>query len=100
MRNRLIGQPRGIGSSSGHETTPEWGHNPVLPRWRVRVGARLTDEGRDLWAPTLPELRHNSRIRAFIDHAHEAYKPPRRALLGVSAERFGARGCDPRRGIL
>ncbi len=57
----------------------------------VRLGARLSDEGRDLWALTLPELRHNSRIRAFIDHAHEAFRPHQRALLGASAER-DARG--------
>ncbi len=48
----------------------------------VRVGARLSDEARDLWVLTLPELRHNSRIRAFMDHVYEAFKPLRRALDG------------------
>ena len=48
----------------------------------VRIGARLTAEARDLWVLTLPELRHNSRIRAFMDHAYEAFKPHKRALAG------------------
>jgi DNA-binding transcriptional LysR family regulator len=49
----------------------------------VRLGARLTDEARDLWVLTLPELRNNSRIRAFMDHVHGAFKPRRRALEGT-----------------
>ncbi|HND30186.1 MAG TPA: LysR family transcriptional regulator [Myxococcota bacterium] len=39
-----------------------------------RLGARLTEEARDLWLLTLPELRHNSRIRAFMDHSQEAFR--------------------------
>lgn len=49
----------------------------------VRIGARLTAEARDLWVLTLPELRNNSRIRAFMDHAYEAFKPHQRALDGA-----------------
>ena len=48
----------------------------------VALGPRLTDEARDLWLLTLPELRTNSRIRAFMDHAFEAFKPHRAAMLG------------------
>ncbi|MDP1914824.1 MAG: LysR family transcriptional regulator [Myxococcales bacterium] len=50
-----------------------------------RIGARLTDEARDLWLLTLPELRNNSRVRAFMDHVFEAFKPHQRALDGVLA---------------
>lgn len=46
----------------------------------VSLGARLTEEARDLWVLTLPDLRHNSRIRAFMDHTCEAFEA-RRALL-------------------
>jgi DNA-binding transcriptional LysR family regulator len=49
----------------------------------VRVGARLTNEARDLWVLTLPELRNNTRIRAFMQHAAEAFAPHARALEGV-----------------
>ena len=49
----------------------------------VRIGARLTDEARDLWVLTLPELRNNSRIRAFLEHVHGAFKPRQRALDGT-----------------
>lgn len=49
----------------------------------VRIGARLSDEARDLWVLTLPELRNNSRIRAFMDHVHGALKPRQRALDGT-----------------
>lgn len=48
----------------------------------VRLGARLSEEARDLWVLTLPELRHNNRIRAFMDHVFEAFKPRQRALEG------------------
>ena len=51
----------------------------------VRIGARLSEEARDLWVLTLPELRNNSRIRAFMDHVHNALKPRQPALEGVSA---------------
>lgn len=51
----------------------------------VRIGARLTEEARDLWVLTLPELRNNSRIRAFMDHVYEAFKPRQRALEGARA---------------
>jgi DNA-binding transcriptional LysR family regulator len=43
----------------------------------------LSEEARDLWVLTLPELRNNSRIRAFMDHVHEAFKPHQRALEGA-----------------
>ncbi len=52
-----------------------------------RVGARLTNEARDFWALTLPELRHNSRIRAFLDHVYEAFQPHQRALAGLPAKK-------------
>jgi DNA-binding transcriptional LysR family regulator len=48
----------------------------------VRLGVRLSAEARDLWVLTLPELRDNSRIRAFMNHVHEAFKPHRHALAG------------------
>lgn len=51
----------------------------------VRLGARLSDEARDLWVLTLPELRTNSRIRAFMEHAHSAFKRHHRALEGKPA---------------
>ncbi|WP_052518457.1 LysR substrate-binding domain-containing protein [Archangium violaceum] len=48
----------------------------------VRVGARHSEEARDLWVLTLPELRNNRRIRAFMDHVHDAFKPHQRILEG------------------
>lgn len=48
----------------------------------MRLGARLTEEARDLWVLTLPELRNNSRIHAFMEHVHGAFKPRQRALAG------------------
>ena len=48
----------------------------------VRIGARLGEEARDLWVLTLPELRNNSRIRAFMDHFHTALKPRQQLLEG------------------
>ncbi len=45
----------------------------------TRVGPIDPDFGRDLWLLTLPELRHNSRVRAFMDHMAEAL---RRELVG------------------
>ncbi len=48
----------------------------------VRIGARLSAEARDLWVLTLPELRNNSRIRAFMDHVYDAFKPHARSLEG------------------
>jgi DNA-binding transcriptional LysR family regulator len=47
----------------------------------VRVGVRLA-ETRELWALTLPELRHNSRIRAFMTFFFEAFRPLQRRLEG------------------
>jgi DNA-binding transcriptional LysR family regulator len=35
----------------------------------VRVGPYFTEEARQLWVLTLDELRTNSRVRAFMDHA-------------------------------
>ena len=34
------------------------------------LGVELSDEARDLWALTLPELAGNPRVRAFLDHAY------------------------------
>ena len=39
----------------------------------VDLGHRLTDEARDLWVLTLPSLRGNRRVRAFMDHAYQAF---------------------------
>ena len=47
------------------------------------VSARLTAEARDLWVLTLPDLRHNRRIRAFIDHVHEEFRARRTELEGA-----------------
>lgn len=52
----------------------------------VRVGVRLTDETRDIWVLTLPELRNNRRIRAFMDHVYDAFRPLQRALEGAPAD--------------
>ena len=49
----------------------------------VRIGARLREEARDLWVLTLPELHGNRRIRAFMEHAHSAFKQHQRALEGA-----------------
>jgi DNA-binding transcriptional LysR family regulator len=49
----------------------------------VRLGVPLTDEARDLWVLTLPELRNSSRVRAFMEHVHAAFKPHQRALAGI-----------------
>jgi len=38
----------------------------------------------DLWLLTLPELRTNSRVRAFMEHMSEALKAHRDALTGES----------------
>jgi DNA-binding transcriptional LysR family regulator len=53
----------------------------------VRLGVPLTDEARDLWVLTLPELRNSSRIRAFMEHVHAAFKPHQRALAGILRRR-------------
>jgi DNA-binding transcriptional LysR family regulator len=37
------------------------------------LGPELGKEARDLWALTLPELAANPRVRAFLDHAYEAF---------------------------
>jgi DNA-binding transcriptional LysR family regulator len=39
----------------------------------------------DLWLLTLPELRSNSRVRAFMEHMSEALRSHRDALTGESA---------------
>lgn len=38
----------------------------------VCLGGRATLESRNLWVLTLPDLRHNRRIRAFMDHVATA----------------------------
>lgn len=48
----------------------------------VRLSPRLTDFGRDLWLLTLPDLRTNSRIRAFMDHMEAALRPMAPAFEG------------------
>ena len=40
----------------------------------VPLGVTLTEEARDLWALTLPELRANRRVRAFLDHAYATFQ--------------------------
>ncbi|MDP1830154.1 MAG: hypothetical protein Q8L48_43220 [Archangium sp.] len=57
-----------------------------------RIGARLTDEARDLWLLTLPELRSNSRVRAFMVHVFDAFKPHQAALDGMLPGRQRPRG--------
>lgn len=39
----------------------------------VDLGVPLEGEARALWALTLPELRTNRRVRAFLDHAYAAF---------------------------
>ena len=41
----------------------------------------------DLWALTLPDLRTNSRVRAFMDHMVEALGPHREELDGGGGAR-------------
>lgn len=41
----------------------------------VSLGGRATSEARDLWVLTLPDLRHNRRIRAFMDHVATTLRP-------------------------
>lgn len=48
----------------------------------VRVGDRAPREVRDLWVLTLPDLRNSSRVRAFMDHVYDAFRPHQRALAG------------------
>ena len=48
----------------------------------VRLGDRLTDFARDLWLLTLPDLRTNSRIRAFMDHMEGTLRPMAAAFEG------------------
>jgi DNA-binding transcriptional LysR family regulator len=55
----------------------------------VRIGARLEQSGQDLWVLTLPDNRHNRRIRAFMDHAYEAFAVHREAMAGVITPRPG-----------
>jgi len=46
------------------------------------VGPRLDGEKRGLWALTLPELRRNSRVRALMEHLHDAFRVRRETLAG------------------
>ncbi len=48
----------------------------------VQITDRLLDFGRDLWLLTLPDLRTNSRIRAFMDHMEAALRPLAPAFAG------------------
>lgn len=41
----------------------------------VRLGPPIEEFARTLWLLTLPELRHTSRVRAFMDHVEEALRP-------------------------
>lgn len=52
-----------------------------------RVGKVETDFGRDLWLLTLPDLRGNTRIRAFMDHMEEALRASRAAMAGTGPQR-------------
>lgn len=40
-----------------------------------RVGPVATEFGRDVWLLTLPDLRSNTRVRAFLDHVEESSRP-------------------------
>lgn len=42
----------------------------------VSLGGRAMSESRDLWVLTLPDLRHNRRIRAFMDHVVTTLRAP------------------------
>ena len=41
----------------------------------VTVGPAQPEAARGLWVLTLPELRTNSRVRAFMDHVYDAMGP-------------------------
>jgi len=42
----------------------------------VRIGPTEPAFGRDVWLLTLPELRHASRVRAFMDHVEDSLRTP------------------------
>ena len=42
----------------------------------VRIGPIVEAFSRDLWLLTLPDLRTNVRVRAFMDHMESALRPP------------------------
>ena len=37
----------------------------------TRIGPIQPELGRDIWLLTLPDLRHTSRVRAFMDHVEQ-----------------------------
>ena len=52
----------------------------------VCLGNPLREEARGIWALTLPELRTNRRVRAFLDHCAEEFGRHRAALMGNAAD--------------
>ena len=78
VRRRAIAQGIGVGFLACFDGDAD----PDL----VRIGARLAKEAQDLWVLTLPELRHNRRIHAFMEHVHEAFEPLQAALAGETVE--------------
>ena len=39
----------------------------------VRLGEPLAEAAQDLWILTLPDLRGNGRVRAFMDHVTNSF---------------------------
>ncbi|MEM1418057.1 MAG: LysR family transcriptional regulator [Myxococcota bacterium] len=48
----------------------------------VSLGHRLVGEARGLFVLTLADLRHNSRVRAFMDHAYAYFEGQRERMEG------------------
>ena len=55
----------------------------------VRVSEILTPLARDLWLLTLRDLRHTSRVRAFMDHMAAALAGEQARLAGIREQRAG-----------
>jgi len=51
----------------------------------VRIGPVQPAFGRDIWLLTLPDLRHTSRVRAFMDHVEERLRASRSSTNGAIA---------------
>ncbi len=49
-----------------------------------RIGPPIPNMGRDLWLLTLPDLRRNSRVKAFMKHMKTALQSRRAILQGAS----------------
>ncbi|MEO0326652.1 MAG: LysR family transcriptional regulator, partial [Myxococcota bacterium] len=60
----------------------------------VSLGHRLVSEARGLFVLTLADLRHNSRVRAFMDHAYAYFETQRPRMHGPPLVRPSGDGPD------